>query len=64
LTVGQLSRLAGKYALTADSVLTVTVEDGLFIRENEAEKQVYLAEGVDNFYSATSTDECRCSYCI
>ena len=38
LTVGQLSRLAGKYALTADLVLTVTVEDGrLFIRENEAE---------------------------
>lgn len=55
----QLNRLAGKYALTADIVLTVTVESGhLFIRENNEEKQEYLAESPNDFYSTTSTDEC------
>jgi CubicO group peptidase (beta-lactamase class C family) len=59
LTADQLDRLAGKYALTADIVLTVTVENGrLFIRENDEEKQEYLAESPNDFYSATSTDEC------
>ncbi len=55
----QLNRLAGKYALTSDTVLTVTIEKGhLFIRENDEEKQEYLAESPNDFYSATSTDEC------
>lgn len=59
LTTDQLTRLAGKYALTPDIVLTVTVENGhLFIRENSEEKQEYLAESPNDFYSATSTDEC------
>ena len=59
LTADQLSRLAGKYALTADIVLTVTVENGhLFIRENDEEKQEYLAESPNDFYSTTSADEC------
>ncbi len=59
LTADQLNRLAGKYALTADIALTVTVENGrLFIRENDEEKQEYFAEGPNDFYSATSTDEC------
>jgi len=59
LTAGQLNRLAGKYALNADIVLTVTVADGhLFIRENDEEKQEYLAESPNDFYSAISTDEC------
>lgn len=59
LTGDQLNRLAGKYALTPDIVLTVTVENGhLFIRENDEEKQEYLAESPNDFYSTTSTDEC------
>lgn len=59
LTADQLNRLAGKYALTADIVLTVTVEnDRLFIRENDESKQEYIAESPNDFYSATSTDEC------
>lgn len=59
LTADQVNRLAGKYALTADIVITVTVENGrLFIRENDEEKQEYLPESLNDFYSATSTDEC------
>jgi hypothetical protein len=59
LTADQLNRLAGKYALTADIVLTVTVENSrLFVRENDEEKQEYFAESPSHFYSATSTDEC------
>jgi CubicO group peptidase (beta-lactamase class C family) len=59
LTADQLNRLAGKYALTADIVLTVTVENGrLFVRENDEEKQEYLAESPNDLYSTSSTDEC------
>jgi CubicO group peptidase (beta-lactamase class C family) len=59
LTADQLNRLAGRYALSADVVLTVTVEDGhLFIREGDEPKQEYLAESPQDFYSSSSTDEC------
>jgi hypothetical protein len=59
LTADQLNRLVGRYALTTDIVLTVTVENGhLFVRENDEEKQEYLAESPNYFYSTTSTDEC------
>jgi len=59
LTAEQMNRLAGRYALSADVVLTVTVENGhLYIRENDEEKQEYLAESANYFYSTTSTDEC------
>jgi CubicO group peptidase (beta-lactamase class C family) len=59
LTADQLNRLVGKYALTADVVLTVKVENGqLFIRGNDEEKQEYLAESPNDFYSSSSTDEC------
>jgi CubicO group peptidase (beta-lactamase class C family) len=59
LTPAQLSRLVGKYALGTDAVLTVTVENGhLFIQENDEPKQEYLAESPQDFYSATSSDEC------
>ena len=59
LTTEQLNRVAGRYALNTDIVLTVTVENGhLYIRENDEEKQEYLAESPNDFYSATSTDEC------
>jgi CubicO group peptidase (beta-lactamase class C family) len=59
LTAGQLNRLVGKYALNAGVILTVTVESGhLFIRENDEEKEEYFAESANDFYSATSIDEC------
>lgn len=59
VTGDQLNRLVGRYALAADIILTVTVENGrLFIRENDEEMQEYLAESPNDFYSITSTDEC------
>lgn len=59
LTADQLNRVAGRYAISADIVLTVTVENGhLFVRENAEEKQEFLAESPNDFYSTTSTDEC------
>jgi CubicO group peptidase (beta-lactamase class C family) len=59
LTADQLNRLAGRYALSAKIVLTITVENGhLFIREGDEPKQEYLAESPQDFYSASSTDEC------
>jgi len=59
LTADQLNRLVGRYALTPDIVLTVAVENSrLFVRENDEEKQEYLAESPNDFYSTTSTDEC------
>ena len=58
LTADQLNRLVGRYALAADIILIVTVENGrLFIRENDEEKQE-VAESPNDFYSITSTDEC------
>lgn len=59
LTASQLSRLAGKYMLSANIILTVTVENGhLFVRENDEPKQEYFAESPNDFYSAISSDEC------
>jgi hypothetical protein len=59
LTAEQLNRVAGRYALSANIVLTVTIENGhLYVRENDEEKHEYLAESPNDFYSATSTDEC------
>jgi CubicO group peptidase (beta-lactamase class C family) len=59
LTLAQLNRLVGRYALPPDVVLSVTVENGrLFIQENDEPKQEYLAESPQDFYSATSSDEC------
>ena len=54
-----LNRLVGRYALSADIVLSVTVEGGrLFIQENDQPKQEYRAESPRDFYSAISSDEC------
>lgn len=54
----QLNRLVGRYSYPPDVILSVTVEDGhLFIRENDEPKQEFLAESLQDFYSATSTDE-------
>jgi CubicO group peptidase (beta-lactamase class C family) len=59
LAPAQLVRLVGRYALSADIVLAVTVEDGhLFLQENDEPKQEYRAENADDFYSISSSDEC------
>jgi hypothetical protein len=59
LTLAQLNRLVGRYALPPDVVLSVTVDNGrLFIQENDEPKQEYLAESPQDFYSTTSSDEC------
>jgi CubicO group peptidase (beta-lactamase class C family) len=59
LTRAQLNRVAGRYALPPDVVLSVTVENGrLFVQENDEPKQEFLAESPNDFYSASSTDEC------
>lgn len=62
LTEAQLSRLAGKYALSDDVAVTVTVEnDHLFLQENGQPKQQYLPESSNDFYSTSSSDECTFS---
>ena len=59
LTLGQLNRLVGRYALPPDVVLSVTVENGhLFVQENDEPKQELLPESPQDFYSANSSDEC------
>ena len=59
LSQDQLDKLAGKYTLSADLVMTVTAENGrLFVQENDEPKQEYLAESTKDFYSTSSTDEC------
>jgi CubicO group peptidase (beta-lactamase class C family) len=59
LTPDQLNRLTGRYALSPDLVLSVTLENGrIFLHENNEDKQEYLAESPSDFYSASSTDEC------
>lgn len=62
LTETQLSRLEGKYALSDEIGLTVTVENGhLFLQENGQPKQEYLPESPNDFYSTSSSDECTFS---
>lgn len=59
LNLDQLNRVAGRYALSPDLVLTVTVENGhVFVQENSEPKQELLPESPQDFYSANSTDEC------
>ena len=55
----QLSRLVGRYALGKEAILSVTVENGrLYLQENDEPKQELLAESPQDFYSASSSDEC------
>jgi hypothetical protein len=59
LTPAQLNRLVGRYGMPPDVVLTVTVENGrVFIQENDEPKQELFPEGPQDFYSASSSDEC------
>jgi len=54
-----LDRLVGRYALSAEAVLSVTVGNGhLFVQENDEPKQEYRAESRTDFYSTSSSDEC------
>jgi len=58
LTPAQLNRLVGRYALSPDLVLSVTVENGrMFVQENDEPKQEYLPESPQDFYSVSSSDE-------
>jgi len=59
LAPAQLRRLTGKYALSPNVVLAVTLEgDRLYVQEDDEPKQEYLAESPQDFYSANSADEC------
>jgi hypothetical protein len=59
LSPEQLGRMAGRYALGRDAVVTVTVEKGrLYLQENDEPRQELLAESPRDFYSTTSSDEC------
>src|ERR1700745_2864299 len=59
LTAAQLKKFVGRYGLSSPQVvLTVTVEgERMFVQENDEPKQELLAEGPQEFYSASSSDE-------
>lgn len=58
LSAAQLNRVAGRYGLSPDAILTVTVENGhVYVQENSEPKQELLPESALDFYSTTSTDE-------
>jgi CubicO group peptidase (beta-lactamase class C family) len=58
LSTEQLNHLTGKYVLSADLAITVTVEGGkLYVQENQEPKQELLPESATDFYSTSSSDE-------
>jgi CubicO group peptidase (beta-lactamase class C family) len=58
LSAAQLQKFVGKYRVSAQVVLTVTLQNGrLFVQENDEPKQELLAQGPQDFYSAASMDE-------
>lgn len=58
LTPAQLHGLVGRYALSSDVVLSVTLENGrIFVQENDEPKQELQADGPRDFYSTSSSDE-------
>lgn len=57
LTSAQLNRLVGRYSVTPEVVMKVTLEKGhLYVQENDEPRQELLAESPQNFYSASSSD--------
>jgi hypothetical protein len=54
----QLKHVTGKYVLSPQVAITVSLEGGkLFMQENDEPKQELLPESPQDFYSATSSDE-------
>lgn len=54
----QLNKVTGRYTLSPDVILAVTVESGhLYVQENDEPRQELLAESPVDFYSAASSDE-------
>jgi CubicO group peptidase (beta-lactamase class C family) len=58
LRAEQLNRLEGKYALSGDIFLNVTVETGHLVIQNPQDKKVFLPESPTDFYATASNDEC------
>lgn len=58
LSMQQLKHVTGKYVLSPQVAITVSLEGGkLFMQENDEPKQELLPESPQDFYSATSSDE-------
>jgi CubicO group peptidase (beta-lactamase class C family) len=58
LSLDQLKHVTGKYILSPQVAITVSLEGGrLFVQENDEPKQELLPESPQDFYSATSSDE-------
>lgn len=58
LSAAQLNRLSGKYALSADIFLNVTVENGHLVIQNPQDKKDFFPESPTDFYAKSSNDEC------
>lgn len=58
LSDAQLNRLSGKYALSSDIFLNVTVENGHLVIQNPQDKKEFLPESPSDFYAKSSNDEC------
>ena len=58
LSPDQLKHVTGKYILSPQVTIIVTLDDGkLFMQENSEPKQELLPESPQDFYSPTTTDE-------
>ena len=59
LSTDRSKRLTGRYALSPEAMLAVTLDSGhLYVQENDEPKQELLAESPLDFYSVNSSDEC------
>ena len=58
LSAAQLNRLSGKYALSADIFLNVTVENAHLVIQNPQDRKEFLPESPNDFYAKSSDDEC------
>ena len=58
LSTAQLDRLSGKYALSADIFLNVTVENGHLVIQNPQDTKEFFPESPTDFYTKSSNDDC------